>query len=204
MIVVQFAFMHALVFAPFMVLGAVTSDEHLGGAAAWGAILACEGGGAVVGGLLVMRRKFARPLQVATIAATGHAVVLVALAVRAPLPAICLAAGCGGAGMAIFGTLWQTTMHEQIDDAVLSRVSAYDYFGSVALFPVGYALVGPISARIGVRGTLWLAAGWLVAGNAVVLMVRGVTAVTSTSHSRNAVASDEDATALAGQKGRHD
>ena len=37
---------------------------------------------------------------------------------------------------------------------MLSRVSAYDWFGSLALMPIGMALVGPLSSRIGITATL--------------------------------------------------
>jgi hypothetical protein len=38
---------------------------------------------------------------------------------------------------------------------VLSRVTAYDWFGSLALAPVGNAIVGPIALAIGMTPTLW-------------------------------------------------
>ncbi|HEY4703753.1 MAG TPA: MFS transporter, partial [Streptosporangiaceae bacterium] len=44
-IVVQFGLFGLLAYAPFMVLGAVIADRTLGGATAWGLILAAQGGG---------------------------------------------------------------------------------------------------------------------------------------------------------------
>jgi hypothetical protein len=49
---------------------------------------------------------------------------------------------------------------------VLSRVSSYDWFGSLAFQPVGQAVVGPVSAALGVPLTL-LASG---AGIAVTVL----------------------------------
>ena len=40
----------------------------------------------------------------------------------------------------------------------MSRLSSFDWFGSIALNPIGYLLVGPLSDRIGVPETLYLAA----------------------------------------------
>ncbi len=58
--------------------------------------------------------------------------------------------------------------------AVLSRVSAYDWLGSAALVPLGFALAGPLASAIGVTTVLWLAAGWTVAGSAAALVVPSV------------------------------
>jgi hypothetical protein len=40
----------------------------------------------------------------------------------------------------------------------MSRLSSFDWFGSVALNPLGYALVGPLANVLGVATTLYLAA----------------------------------------------
>jgi hypothetical protein len=53
-------------------------------------------------------------------------------------------------------------------------VSAYDWFGSVAFLPVGYAITGPLAGLLTVTGTLWAAAGWTVLTTALVLIVPGV------------------------------
>lgn len=58
--------------------------------------------------------------------------------------------------------------------AVLSRVSAYDWLGSVALVPLGYALAGPLAGAFGITAVLWLAAGWNVLGSAVIIAVPSV------------------------------
>jgi hypothetical protein len=62
---------------------------------------------------------------------------------------------------------------------VLSRVSAYDWFGSVAFVPLGYILVGPLAAALGIRLTLVLAAAWAAASCAAVLASRGVRELTA-------------------------
>jgi hypothetical protein len=41
-------------------------------------------------------------------------------------------------------------------------VSAYDWLGSLAMRPLGYAAIGPLAALIGSDRALWLAAGALV------------------------------------------
>jgi hypothetical protein len=53
--------------------------------------------------------------------------------------------------------------------ASLSRVSAYDWFGSLAFQPLGLAIWGPISVAIGIAPSLWLAAALMVATMFVLL-----------------------------------
>ena len=53
------------VVAPILVLGPVIADKSLGGASAWGAILACFPVGALIGGLVALRWQPRRPPRVA-------------------------------------------------------------------------------------------------------------------------------------------
>jgi len=173
-IVVQFGLFHLLVYAPFMVLGAVIAERTLGGATAWGLILAAQGGGSILGGIAVLRARPRRPLVIATLGTFTFAGPVALLALHAPVAAIAATAAVSGVGIAVFGTLWDTTLQQHVPAAVLSRVSAYDWLGSVALVPLGYALAGPLAGTLGVTRTLWLAAGWTIAGSAVVLAVPSV------------------------------
>ena len=116
--------------------------------------------------------------MIATVGTFGFVFPLVALALRAPVGVVALGAAVGGAGLAAFGALWDTTMQREIPIDLLSRVSAYDWFGSVVALPLGYAVVGPLASAIGLRQTLWLAAGWTLAASLVVLSTRGVRNVT--------------------------
>jgi hypothetical protein len=96
------------------------------------------------------------------------------LAVRAPVAAVAAGSFVAGWGLSTFLVLWDTTMQREIPPAVLSRVSAYDWFGSVTLLPVGYAITGPLAALLTVTGALWTAAGWTVLSTALVLVVPSV------------------------------
>ncbi|MBV9381726.1 MAG: MFS transporter [Streptosporangiaceae bacterium] len=173
-IVTQFSLFHLLVYAPFMVLGAVVAKTALGGAAAWGFILTAQGAGAILGGLAVLRVQPRRPLVTATLGTFAFAAPVALLALRAPTAAIAAAAAISGVGITVFAALWDTTLQRHVPAAVLSRVSAYDWLGSVGLVPLGYALTGPLASTLGVTGTLWLAAAWTVLGSATALAVPAV------------------------------
>jgi hypothetical protein len=74
----------------------------------------------------------------------------------------------GGTGIALFGVWWETALAERVPPHTLSRVSAYDWMGSLALLPLGYLLAGPLGEALGtafvlVAGNV-LAALALVAG----------------------------------------
>ena len=58
-------------------------------------------------------------------------------------------------------------------------MSAYDWFGSVALLPVGYALAGPMAALIGARTALFGAAAVMALEVVCVLAVPSVRELTA-------------------------
>ena len=63
----------------------------------------------------------------------------------------------------MFGnTVWESDAAAPHPPEALSRVSAYDWFGSFAFAPVGLAIWGPIADGIGISDALWLAAVALV------------------------------------------
>ncbi len=178
-IVVEFSCVNVLIFAPMFVLGPVIAKQSLGGAPAWGLILALEGAGAVLGGVVMLRWNPARPLLTATIATLTWIFPLLALAVRAPVLVIGAGGFISGGGLTVFGTLWTTTMQREIPSEVLSRVSAYDWFGSLVFLPIGMAIVGPIEALFGMTTTIISAATLLAVLVGVTLLVPSVTEMRS-------------------------
>ena len=156
-IVLQFSFVNAASSGGQNVLGPVVAKEKLGGAAAWGAILAAESVGLVVGGVVALRFRPRRMLLVATFGILLLPIVLIALAAPAPVPVIMATAFVAGIGVETFGVLWDTTMQQEIAQEKLSRVYAYDMLGSIMFVPIGLAVAGPLAEAIGVRETLWAA-----------------------------------------------
>jgi MFS family permease len=173
-IVLQFSFVNAAESGGLNVLGPAVAKAELGGAAAWGAILAAESAGLIVGGLLVLRFKPQRTLLVATFGILLMPIVLIALAAPAPVPVIMAAAFVAGLGIETFGVLWDTTMQQQIPQEKLSRLYAYDMLGSIMFVPVGLAVAGPLADAIGVEETLWGAFACIVAVTLAVLAVPDV------------------------------
>jgi len=101
------------------------------------------------------------------------------LAVRASAYLIAAGAFLAGVGNMIFNSLWETTLQRHVPRAALSRVSAYDWFGSLAFQPIGLAIAGPLAAGIGTSETLWLAAAGSAGIAAILVATPSVRAVTA-------------------------
>jgi MFS family permease len=172
--IVQFALINAYAIGAFLVLGPFVAEKELGGAAAWGFILAAEAVGMILAGIVALRYRPERPLLVATLAVLTMAPLLALLGMAAPLIVILPAALLAGIGLELYGVFWDTTLQQHIPDEKLSRVSSYDVLGSFALIPVGVAVMGPISGAIGVANTLIGAALVVVVATGAVICVRDV------------------------------
>lgn len=170
-IVVQFAFVNAAFVGAWAVLGPVVADEDLGGAAAWGLILASQSAGFILGGVFTLRYRPDRLLLVATLAIFPVVLPLVLLAAPAPLAVIALAGFVAGFGMEIFGVFWDVAMQQQIPPEQLSRLYSYDALGSFVFIPLGAAVAGPLADQVGVTGTLVGAAAVIVVATALVLLI---------------------------------
>lgn len=144
-----------MVTAAFPVLGALVAKQHLGGAGAWAAILAARAVGGLLGASALLRFSPRRPLVAAIYACSTAAVPTILLGFPAPLAVLIPVALVAGVGPTVFNALWETTLQREIPEHARSRVSSYDWFGSLALAPVGLALVGPLAAAIGTAATLF-------------------------------------------------
>ncbi len=173
-VVAQFGTLGLLSFPPFFVLGAVVAKQSLGGAVGWGTVLACQGAGATLGAGLMLRFQPRRPMVAGELAMLGWVLILVTLALRTSLPAMSVAGFLSGIGFGVFGPVWDTTMQRRLPPEVLSRASAYDWFGSMVLLPIGFAIEGTVASLLGVAGALWLGASWLALTIAAVLAIPSV------------------------------
>ena len=135
-------------------LGPFVAEESLGGATAWGLIGTAGGIGAVLGDAAALRLRPRRPLLVGGLAASLWALEPAVLARPFPTAVIAVAAALGFGGSGFSNALWFTALQERIPREALSRVSSFDWLGSIAFQPAGFALAGPFAAAIGVPATL--------------------------------------------------
>jgi MFS family permease len=140
-------------------LGPVVAERDLGGAAAWGTVLAAIGVGALAGSLLATRARPRRPLVLVALMEGLFGLPLAILAAAAPVPLLACAAFLSGVGLMLGMSVWESTLQRHIPADSLSRVSSYDWFGSMAFYPLGLAIWGPVAAAIGIATSLWVAFG---------------------------------------------
>ena len=163
-----------MVLSVFVVLGAEISKTSLGGPGAWAAILAAIGIGSLLGGFVSLRIRVRYPLYFGSSLLAFLAAPIALLALRMPVAVIAAGALLSGVANMIFSALWETSLQQHIPPAALSRVSAYDWFGSLAFQPLGFVIAGPAAVAIGASPTLWIAAGTILVMTAAVLATPSV------------------------------
>lgn len=173
-IVVGAAFANALEISASQVLGPVVARESLGGSTSWAAIASAWGIGAAVGALVGLSVRPRRPLLVGESLLLLTVVPIVLLAIPAPIAAIIIGAATGGGVASLAQVLYETTWVQHVPAEARSRVASYDWFGSLALQPVGLALVGPVAAVLGTSETLWICAAAMAVCLGLVLSVSSV------------------------------
>ena len=79
-----------------------------------------------------------------------------------------------GVAIGILVTIWNTTLQREIPDEALARVTAWDWMTSLALWPAGLAVAGPLADAMGVTNACWLSFFVGTAGAVWVLFVKDV------------------------------
>jgi hypothetical protein len=156
---------------PWTTLGPTIAEEDYGGAGVYGLLATAMGAGTMLGSLLGFRLRPQHPLRAAFFCALPWPAVLGAFGVGVPLAVLVPLFAATGAGIALFGVWWETALAERVPPHTLSRVSSYDWMGSLALLPLGYLLAGPLGEAFGASlvlvvgsacATLFLVAGLFV------------------------------------------
>jgi MFS family permease len=143
-----------MAYSPFQALGPAIADDRYDQAAVFGVVSALTGIGAVLGSALALRWRPARPLLAAMLACVPWSVNYIAFAMGVPLVVLVPFAVASGLGISLFMVWWETTLARGVPPAALSRVSSFDWMGSLGLAPIGLILAGPIAERVGERTTL--------------------------------------------------
>ncbi len=163
-----------LAVAPIMVLLPIVSRERLGGDSAYGLVLAIGALGSLLGAGIAGRW---RPRNRGTVGVLGLVPFgLEPLALWAPLPLVAVAAVffVAGIGFGPFVVYWESALQADVPRELLARVVSLDWMCSLALLPLGLALVGPAVHALGRGPVLALATAMCVVPTALVLLVPGV------------------------------
>jgi hypothetical protein len=174
----QFALFNLITWGPYLLLGPVLARAYLGGARAWGLVMAAGGAGAVLGGLSALGRRPRRPLVVAILATFGYPAPCLLLALHAAVGAVAAGAFAAGIASALFNTYWTTTLQQQVPADRVSRASSFSTFGGFGVGMFGLVIAGPAAALAGPGRVLGAGAAWAVLSSLVVLSLPCIRAIT--------------------------
>ncbi len=141
-------------YATWMSLGPAVTRDVYGEVGLYGVFVALYGVGCVVGTVLATVWRSARPLRDTLLLAAVWPAMSIVLALGIPRG---LAGGwmvVAGVQNGLFMVTWETALARHIPPAALSRVSSYDWMGSLALLPVGFVTAGPLATVFGARTVL--------------------------------------------------
>jgi hypothetical protein len=162
-------------FGPFEVLlPYIIRNDLDGGAGTFGTVLAAGGAGSFVGAVVIGRTGL--PRRHVTFMWSAWCVgdvLFVGLAVADAAWQMCLVAfmafSLGTAAMVV----WNTLMNTLVPPELLGRVSSFDWFVSIGLTPLSFAVTGPVAEVVGARTTLAVA-GLLGAATFFFVFIPGV------------------------------
>ncbi|MET8079264.1 MFS transporter [Streptomyces sp. NPDC005303] len=153
MMVTSFAVYQATVLPAIYVAGPGIAESTVG-VTGWAAVLTARAVGALAAGFPLLRWRPHRPLMLAAALLLLDVPFLLALWSGSGLAVLLLCATVAAAGLNAADTLWETALQERVPPGVIARVSSYDWLGSLAFAPLGYAAVGGAVDGFGVRSTL--------------------------------------------------
>jgi MFS family permease len=149
-----FSAYHFIALPCVLALGAVLADQELGGAGSWAIITSCFGAGTILGSIVGLRWKPPHPMLAATLAFVGAGCQPAIIALAGSTAAIAAFEALAGIAVAIGFTQWETTLGRLIPAQALSRVTSLDWFTTVGVMPLGYALAGPVAEAVGLHETM--------------------------------------------------
>jgi MFS family permease len=151
-------------FGTWFTLGPTVAGEHYDDRAVYGILTALDGAGTLIGSLLAFRWQPAYPIRTGFFWSLFWPVAIGTYALGAPLVLVAPLFVAGGVGIALFVVWWETELARRMPPHLLSRVTSYDWMGSLALLPLGYLAAGPLGEALG-------AAPVLGVGSAISLVV---------------------------------
>ncbi|XVV03423.1 MFS transporter [Actinosynnema sp. CA-248983] len=170
----QVAVVNGVCISPFLVLGPIIAEQHLGGPLAWAFIGNGYAVGALLGSALALRWRPRHPLRVAVTIPVALAPLLVLLAYGAPVPVLAAAALPAGVQAALYAVLTDTARQVHVPAGLVARATGFSTVVGLAAAPVGMALAGPAAERIGTPAVLLAGALVAVLSAPAALAVRSV------------------------------
>jgi MFS family permease len=139
---------------PYFTLGPTVAEERYGSAGGFGALAVAMGAGTVIGSVAGFRWRPRHPIRFAMGWGALWPPCFALFALGPPLWLLVPLFVLVGFGFAMFDVSWDTAIAERIPPHAISRVSSFDWMGSLALLPVGYLLAGPMAEAFGATEVL--------------------------------------------------
>ena len=165
---------HLIALPCVLALGPIVADRELDGASSWAVIVTMFGIGSIVGAALGLRARPRRPMVLCAVAFLGAACQPLIIAAAGSTLLIGAFEALAGICVAFGFTLWETTLGREVPPAALSRVTSFDWFTSVGLMPLGYALVGPVADAVGLDPAMFTATAIVAALAVGSLLLRDI------------------------------
>ena len=143
-------------YAQWYSLAPVIARGVYGSVGVFGVLESIAGVGAVCGALTGLRWRPAHPLRAGLLLVLAWPLQDTVFALGAPLEVVLVCAFATGFGFSLLMIWWETALAYHIPPHALSRVSAYDWMGSLALLPLGFLIAGPLAGAFGARTVLGL------------------------------------------------
>ncbi|PSR32828.1 MAG: MFS transporter [Sulfobacillus benefaciens] len=144
------AVMNAVQMGAWQVLGPIIA-KHTFGSASWGLTLSAKALGLLLASGMMLRLQFSRPLRDGMMAAAVMGIPMVVLGQGLPLPYLMMAAIVAGIGSTVSTISWDTSLQQGVPKDKLSRVIAFDEFGSYVVIPLGEILAVPVADQFGLH-----------------------------------------------------
>lgn len=152
-----------LLFGPLVPLSSAVIAARFG-PNVYGLAVSFLGVGTVLGGLLALRLRPARPLAAGAVAVGLYTALPLSMALGGSLPVLLGGHVLGGAAVAFWSVMWATSVQTHTPPAVLNRVTAYELAGSVSGIALGQILAGPATALASPERLLLVSSGVGLAG----------------------------------------
>jgi MFS family permease len=160
---ISYAAINALNVAPLQILGSAIITPVLG-AVGWGALLSGRTVGMLLGSTTITVRPLRSPLTTGRLFGVLAVLPLLGFFLTTNLWTLLAFSLLGGVGFSILNITYDSVLHANVSQEMMSRVSAYDDLIAYAAIPASQLLVGPLSAHVGNRQlALWCAVGLAVA-----------------------------------------
>lgn len=138
----------------YSIIGPLVAKNNLGGPKPWALILAIWSIGSVLGVLVAGKVKPKYPIRFALMMQFPSVLWALALGNTDSILLIAMASFSLGISMDLFYVFWVTTIQQHVAKDSLSKVLAYDAWGSMAMAPLIMGIAGPITEYFGTKATL--------------------------------------------------